>query len=209
VGALHHERRAGSMGVLGCFSFFPSKNLGGAGDGGMIVSRDEELATRVRLLRNHGAQPKYYHHMVGFNSRLDEVQAAVLRVKLGRLEAWSEARRRNAADYDGLFAKAGLLNRIQTPAVLRGNRHIFHQYVIRTQKRGELRASLQSRGVGTEIYYPVSLHEQECFRSLGYAATDFPNSSAAAAQTLALPIYPELTHEQRAYVVACIGEFFA
>jgi dTDP-4-amino-4,6-dideoxygalactose transaminase len=209
VGALYRGRRAGSMGDLGCFSFFPSKNLGGAGDGGMIASRFEELAGRVNLLRNHGARAKYHHVTVGFNSRLDEIQAAVLRVKLSRLESWSEARRRNAADYDDLFARAGLLSRIQTPAVLPGNRHIFHQYVVRTPKRDELRAELQSRGIGTEIYYPVSLHMQECFRGLGYAATDFPNSSAAAAQTLALPIYPELTHEQRAYVVDCIGGFFA
>ncbi len=208
VGARHNERRAGAMSDLGCFSFFPSKNLGGAGDGGMIVSRNEHLAARVKLLRNHGAQPKYYHVAVGFNSRLDEIQAAVLRVKLAHLEEWSEARRRNAADYDALFEKAGLLSRVQIPAVLPGRQHIFHQYVIRTPKRDELRTVLQSRGVGTEIYYPLSLHEQECFRGLGYHAADFPHSSAAAAQSLALPIYPELTHVQRAYVVNCIADFF-
>ncbi len=209
VGARHHGQCAGAMGDLGSFSFFPSKNLGGAGDGGMIVSRNEHLAGQVRLLRNHGAQPKYYHVTVGFNSRLDEIQAAVLRVKLTHLENWSEARRRNAADYDALFKKAGLLSRILIPPILPGKQHIFHQYVIRTSKRDEMRTVLQSRGVGTEIYYPVSLHEQECFRGLGYHAADFPHSSAAAAQSLALPIYPELTHEQRAYVVDCIADFFA
>ncbi len=209
VGARHHGQCAGAMGDLGCFSFFPSKNLGGVGDGGMIVSRNEHLAGQVRLLRNHGAQPKYYHVTVGFNSRLDEIQAAVLRVKLTHLENWSEARRRNAADYDALFEKAGLLSRIQIPPVLPGKQHIFHQYVIRTPKRDKLRTLLQSRGIGTEIYYPVSLHEQECFRGLGYLASDFPHSSAAAAQSLALPIYPELTHEQRACVVDCIADFFA
>jgi dTDP-4-amino-4,6-dideoxygalactose transaminase len=209
VGATHHERNAGTMGEYGCFSFFPSKNLGGVGDGGMIVSRNEQRARHVRLLRNHGAHPKYYHKMVGFNSRLDEIQAAVLRVKLAHLETWSQARRRNAADYDDLFQKAGLAARIQTPPVLAGNQHIFHQYIIRTPRRDELRAALQARGIGTEIYYPVSLHEQECFGNLGYRATDFPRSSEAALQTLALPIYPELTHEQRAYVVRCVADFFS
>lgn len=208
VGARYHGRCAGAMGDIGCFSFFPSKNLGGVGDGGMIVSRNEHLAEQVKLLRNHGARPKYYHVTVGFNSRLDEIQAAVLRVKLTHLENWSEARRRNAADYDALFEKAGLVSRIHIPAVLPGRQHIFHQYVIRTPKRDELRTVLQSKGIGTEIYYPVSLHEQECFRCLGYHAADFPHSNTAAAQSLALPIYPELTHEQRAYVVDRIADFF-
>lgn len=209
VGAKYRDLRAGAMGAVGCFSFFPSKNLGGAGDGGMVVSNDEQLARRIRLLRNHGAEPKYFHSTVGFNSRLDEIQAAVLRVKLTHLDAWTEARRRNAADYDALFGKAGLAARVQTPRTLPGNQHIFHQYVIRAPQRDEMRAALQRRGVGTEIYYPLALHEQECFRGLGYRPDDFPHSSAAAAQTLALPIYAELTHEQRAFVVDCIAEFFA
>ena len=208
-GSRHRDDYAGAMGDLGCFSFFPSKNLGGAGDGGMVLSRNEQLAKQVRLLRNHGAHPKYFHAVVGFNSRLDEIQAAVLRVKLTHLEGWTAARRRNAADYDDLFLKAGLRGRVQTPPVLPHKRHIFHQYVIRCQKRDELRAALQSRGIGTEIYYPVSLHEQECFRGLGYGTADFPRSSEAAAQTLALPIYAELTHEQRNYVVNCIADFYA
>jgi dTDP-4-amino-4,6-dideoxygalactose transaminase len=209
VGARYRDLRAGAIGDVGCFSFFPSKNLGGVGDGGMIVSRNEELARQIRLLRNHGAEPKYYHTRVGFNSRLDEIQAAVLRVKLTHLEKWTEARRTNAADYDALFAQAGLCGTIQTPAALPHNRHIYHQYVIRTPKRDDLRAELRRRGVGTEIYYPVSLHEQVCFRGLGYKPGDFPHSSEAAAQTLALPIYAELTHEQRAYVVDGIADFFA
>jgi dTDP-4-amino-4,6-dideoxygalactose transaminase len=193
---------------LGCFSFFPTKNLGGAGDGGMIVSRDKDLADRIRFLRNHGMHPKYFHSFVGFNSRLDEIQAAVLRVKLGYLEVWSEARRRNAADYEAAFRAAGLIGRIQTPLVLPDRQHIFHQYVIRCPKRDELRTALQGRGIGCEIYYPLSLHQQECFRNLGYGAGDFPRSSKAAQQTLALPIYPELTHEQRQYVVDRIAEFY-
>ncbi len=209
IGARFGHDRAGSMGDLGCFSFFPSKNLGGAGDGGMIVSRHEHYAKLVKLLRNHGAQQKYYHSMVGFNSRLDEIQAAVLRVKFGYLEEWSAARSRNASDYNGLFQKAGLAGHIVVPSVLPGRDHIFHQYVIRCQKRDELRAFLQMRKVATEIYYPLSLHEQECFRGLGYAVTDFPHSIEAAAQTLALPIFPELTRQQREYVVNSIAEFYA
>jgi dTDP-4-amino-4,6-dideoxygalactose transaminase len=209
IGAGYRGKRAGAMGDLGCFSFFPSKNLGGAGDGGMVVSRDQGLADRVRKLRNHGMQPKYFHAMVGFNSRLDELQAAVLRVKLAHLEEWSAARRRNAADYDAAFLAAGLLGRIRTPQTLDGRVHIFNQYVIRCPRRDELRAALQSRGIGTEIYYPLSLHQQECFQDLGYGAADFPRSSDAARQTLALPIYPELTAEQKQYVVRCIADFYA
>jgi dTDP-4-amino-4,6-dideoxygalactose transaminase len=208
-GARYRDDCAGAMGDLGCFSFFPSKNLGGVGDGGMVVTRNERLAKLVRLLRNHGMQPKYFHAFVGFNSRLDEIQAAVLRVKLTHLEDWNEARRRNAADYDALFLNAGLSGKVKTPAVLPHRRHIFHQYVIRCQKRDMVRAALQSRGVGSEIYYPLSLHEQECFSSLGYGTADLPRSSEAAAETLALPIYAELTHEQRAYVVSCIADFYA
>ena len=209
IGAKYRGARAGALGDCGCFSFFPSKNLGGAGDGGMLVTRDRELADRVRLLRNHGMQPKYFHAFVGFNSRLDELQAAVLRVKLAHLEAWSEARGRNAADYEAAFRAAGLLGLIRTPMVLENRQHIFHQYVIRCPQRDELQAALRGRGIGTEIYYPLSLHQQECFRSLGYRDGDFPCSSDAARQTLALPVYPELTRDQREYVVRCIAEFYA
>jgi dTDP-4-amino-4,6-dideoxygalactose transaminase len=209
LGARYRDDHAGSMGELGCFSFFPSKNLGCAGDGGMVITRGEHLAQRIRLLRHHGAHPKYFHSIVGFNSRLDEIQAAILRVKLPYLRGWIEARRRHAAAYDDALRKAGLLGRVHTPAVLPHRHHIFHQYVIRCQKRDELKVALQHRGIQTEIYYPLSLHQQECFRNLGYGAADFPRSVDAAAQTLALPIYPELTREQRNYVVTSIADFYA
>jgi len=209
IGARYKNERAGSLGDLGCFSFFPSKNLGGAGDGGMVTSRNKELAERVRLLRGHGAHRKYHHSIVGFNSRLDEIQAAILRVKLGHLEEWSQARRNNAAAYENEFRTAGVLGRIVTPATSPDRSHIFHQYVIRCQKRDELRDFLKERGIGCEVYYPVSLHEQECFRNLGYSPSDFPRSRAAAQQVLALPVYPELTKEQRAYVVSSVAEFYA
>ncbi len=209
MGSRYGNDCAGAMGDFGCFSFFPSKNLGGAGDGGMIISRSRELGQHARLLRNHGMQPKYYHHMVGFNSRLDEIQAAVLRVKLSRLDRWIEGRQANAARYEAAFRAAGLIGAIQVPVVLPHRRHIFHQYVIRCRKRDELRAALQNRGVATEIYYPLSLHQQECFKNLGYRETDFPASVAAAEQVLALPIYAELTAAQIEYVVNCIGEFYS
>jgi dTDP-4-amino-4,6-dideoxygalactose transaminase len=208
VGSKRGASCAGTMGRVGCFSFFPSKNLGGAGDGGMVITRDQELADRIRLLRNHGAEPKYYHAIVGFNSRLDEIQAAVLRVKLPLLDEWIDARRRNAADYDLLFRQVGLEGYVQTPEELAGNRHIYHQYALHCRRRDDLRAALQARGVGTEIYYPVPLHEQECFRSLGYAADDCPNAHRVAKETLALPIYAELTHAQREYVVQSIAGFY-
>ena len=208
IGAKYGECRAGTIGDLGCFSFFPSKNLGGAGDGGMVVSRNKDLADRVRLLRFHGAQHKNYHSIVGFNSRLDEVQAAVLRVKLRYLEQWNEGRRRHAAAYTGDFERAGLADRITVPSVGANRDHIFHLYVIRCQRRNELQEHLKSRGIGAEVYYPLPLHEQECFQYLGYAASDFPCSSKAALETLALPIYPELTPEQRTYVVSAIADFY-
>ncbi|MGD0307830.1 MAG: DegT/DnrJ/EryC1/StrS family aminotransferase [Acidobacteriota bacterium] len=209
LGAKHVDRYAGSMGDLGCFSFFPSKNLGGAGDGGMVVSGNEDLARKIRLLRGHGMEPKYYHSIVGFNSRLDEIQAAVLRVKLGYLDEWNQGRRRNAALYEAAFLGAGLRGTVKLPAVLAGNQHIFHQYVICCPKRDELRAFLQNHGIGTDIYYPLPLHRQECFRGLGYGAASFPRSNEAAAQCLALPIYAELTPEQINHVVRRIAEFYA
>jgi dTDP-4-amino-4,6-dideoxygalactose transaminase len=208
IGATYKNHAAGAMGDLGCFSFFPSKNLGGAGDGGMVVSSNKELADRVRLLRTHGSQPKYYHSIVGFNSRLDELQAAILRVKLLYLQQWSSARDDNAMAYTKDFAAADLLSFVKTPVILPNRSHIFHQYVIRCQRRDDLQSHLRAQGIGTEIYYPVPLHEQECFRYLGYRAADLPQSSAAAKETLALPIYPELTGEQRRYVVSSIAEFY-
>jgi dTDP-4-amino-4,6-dideoxygalactose transaminase len=209
LGAKHVDRYAGSMGDLGCFSFFPSKNLGGAGDGGMVVSGNKDLAKKIRLLRSHGMEPKYHHSIVGFNSRLDEIQAAVLRVKLGYLDEWNRGRRRNAAAYEAVFLDAGLRGTVKLPAVLAGNQHIFHQYVICCPKRDELRAFLQNHGIGTDIYYPLPLHRQECFRGLGYSAASFPCSNEAAERCLALPIYAELTPEQINYVVRCIAEFYA
>lgn len=208
IGAAYRRQKAGSMGDLGCFSFFPSKNLGGAGDGGMVVTSDPALADRVRLLRLHGMHPKYFHAIVGFNSRLDEIQAAVLRVKLPHLESWSELRRRNAAAYEKDFKAAGLLEFLTPPAVLPQRTHIFHQYVIRCRQRDALQAFLKAAGIGTDVYYPVSLHEQECFRSLGYAPGDMPRSHAASMDVLALPVYPELTDAQRGYVVDRIAAFY-
>jgi dTDP-4-amino-4,6-dideoxygalactose transaminase len=208
IGATYKGRPAGAMGDLGCFSFFPSKNLGGAGDGGMVIASNKEMGDRVRLLRTHGSQRKYYHSIVGFNSRLDELQAAVLLVKLPYLEQWSSARRENAEKYTNDFAAADLLSFVKVPAVLPDRSHIFHQYVIRCKRRDELQSYLKSQDIGTEIYYPVSLHEQECFRPLGYKTEDFPCSAAASRETLALPIYPELSDEQRRYVVNAIAMFY-
>jgi dTDP-4-amino-4,6-dideoxygalactose transaminase len=208
IGATYKNRKAGAMGDLGCFSFFPSKNLGGAGDGGMVVTSNPQLAERVRLLRTHGAHSGYYHSIVGFNSRLDELQAAVLRVKLPCLEEWSEARRQNAMKYGRDFLAADLLSFVNPPAILPDRSHIFHQYVIRCDRRDALHAHLKAAGIGTAIYYPVSLHEQECFRYLGYEAGDFSCACIASKGTLALPIYPELSDEQRRYVVNSIAAFY-
>ena len=209
IGARFRDKPAGSMGALGCFSFFPSKNLGGAGDGGMVVSGDKDLSDRVRLLRTHGAQPQYFHKIVGFNSRLDEIQAAILRVKLRHLERWSKARQKIAGEYKRKFQAADLLDRIALPEVLPNRVHVFHQFVIRCQRRDELRSFLSERGIETEIYYPVPLHEQECFRYLGYQPSDFPQAHAASRQALALPIYPELTGEQIDCIVSTIAELLA
>jgi dTDP-4-amino-4,6-dideoxygalactose transaminase len=208
VGATYRERFAGSMGDLGCFSFFPSKNLGGAGDGGMVITSSQQLADRVRLLRTHGMQPKYFHSLVGFNSRLDELQAAILRVKLPYLEDWSDARQKNAMHYGEALQAAGLLPFVIPPAVLPNRTHIFHQYVIRCKMRDELQAVLKASGIGTEVYYPVSLHEQECFRHLGYSPDDLPVSRATSKEVLALPVYPELSEEQRSFVVSAIAAFY-
>lgn len=210
IGAEDRGQRAGSTGTIGCFSFYPSKNLGGAGDGGMLVTNDSEHAERLRMLRVHGEERKYHHRMIGINSRLDAIQAAVLRVKLPYLDEWSEARRKNAAQYDQLFTDAGLTEEVGLPFVRSGVRHIFNQYVIRAGKRRDaLRDHLKHKGVGTEIYYPVPLHLQECFAYLGYRKGDFPETERAARETLALPVYPELTLEQQTYVVDTIRKFYA
>jgi dTDP-4-amino-4,6-dideoxygalactose transaminase len=208
IGATFKNQMAGAIGDLGCFSFFPSKNLGGAGDGGMVITSNQQLADRVRLLRTHGGHPKYFHSIVGFNSRLDELQAAILRAKLPYLQGWSNARRENAERYGRDFQSSAFLPWITPPTVLPHRSHIYHQYVIRCKMRDPLQAFLKEKGIGTEIYYPISLHEQECFRSLGYHAADFPRSHAASKDTLALPIYPELSDAQRRYVVECIAAFY-
>ncbi len=208
IGAeLPDGRRAGAVGDIGCFSFFPSKNLGAFGDAGMCVTEDPALAERMRILRVHGAEPKYFHSLIGGNFRLDALQAAVLSVKLPHLDDWTAARQRNAEHYDQMFDAAALGSNITTPRVLAG-RHIFNQYVVRAARRDELRAWLQDRGIGTEIYYPVPLHEQACFAYLGYGPNDLPESSRAARETLALPIYPELSQQQREFVVSRTRQFF-
>jgi len=203
IGSEWQGKRAGEMGRVACFSFFPSKNLGGIGDGGMVVSNDAALADKVRLLREHGARPKYHHHILGQNSRLDALQAAVLRVKLRHLEAWHMGRQKNAALYRELLAGTN----VGLPLARAEARHIYNQFVVRTPKRDGLRQHLIDAGIGNEIYYPRPLHLQECFAELGYKEGDFPVSEAAAKETLALPIYPELTNEQIAYVSAKIHEF--
>jgi len=200
-------KRAGSIGDIGCFSFFPSKNLGAFGDAGLCTANDTELAEKLRILRVHGGKPKYYHSVIGGNFRLDELQAAVLTVKLGHLDSWTEGRQRNARFYDEAFARAGVESKITLPKVERGQRHIFNQYIIRSSKRDQLKAHLTEWGIGTEIYYPVPLHLQLCFAYLGYKAGDCPESERAAAETLALPIYPELSPEQLQYVVDTVVRF--
>jgi dTDP-4-amino-4,6-dideoxygalactose transaminase len=195
-------RRVGAIGAIGCLSFFPTKNLGAFGDAGMCTTNDPELAHRLKILRVHGGEPKYYHAFIGGNFRIDEIQAAVLNVKLTHLDAWSRGRQENAAFYDSAFRAAGE-SRIGLPKALPGYRHIYNQYVIRVPKRDEVRKYLAECGIGTEIYYPVPLHLQECFAYLGYRQGDMPESERAARETLALPIYPELTREQLAHVVNC------
>jgi len=205
IGAEYKGRRAGSIGHLGCFSFFPSKNLGGFGDGGMVTSNDPELADKVKLLRGHGARPKYYHKLVGGNFRLDALQAAVLRVKLKYLDGWTAARQENAARYRQYFAEAG--NPVGLPHDAGFGRHIYNQFVIRSDRRNELMTHLKARQIGSEIYYPVPMHLQECFASLGYQAGDCPASEAAAQQTLAIPVYPELAEAQQHAVVDAVRDF--
>jgi len=203
IGSEWEGKRSGSMSDFGGFSFFPSKNLGGAGDGGMVVTQSQEFADRVKLLREHGSKPKYYHSLVGTNSRLDALQAAILRVKLRHLDRWSEGRARNAGLYNSLFGGSRVVRPHHDPRT----RHIYNQYVIRVPKRDELRTFLTERTIGNEVYYPVPLHLQKCFASLGYKEGDMPNAEAAAQETVALPIYPELTEEQIRYVAATVREF--
>jgi dTDP-4-amino-4,6-dideoxygalactose transaminase len=212
IGAADGGRGAGSFGVVGCFSFYPTKNLGAAGDAGMLTTDDEALAARLRRLRVHGGETEYLHQEVGINSRLDAMQAAVLRVKLPHLAEWSRLRREHAARYTRLLSEAGLAAEAIIPPFVRdGVEHIFHQYVVRIPagRRDALAAHLKARGVGTKVYYPVPLHLQECFAYLGYREGDFPVAERAAREILALPMFPELTAKQQEYVVEGIKEFFA
>jgi dTDP-4-amino-4,6-dideoxygalactose transaminase len=201
-------QRACSFGDVGCLSFFPTKNLGAFGDAGMCVTNDPALAERLEILRVHGGKPKYYHAFIGGNFRLDELQAAVLNIKLKHLDAWSEGRQKNAAFYDAAFRRADLGQALQTPSAAQGARHIYNQYVIRARDRDKLRQHLMASGVGTEIYYPVPLHLQQCFSYLGYKLGQFVEAERAARETVALPIYPELTQEQLQYVVDSVAHFY-
>jgi dTDP-4-amino-4,6-dideoxygalactose transaminase len=207
IGATYGGRPVGTIGTVGCFSFFPSKNLGGFGDGGLIVTADAALAAEIRLLRNHGMEPRYVHHRIGGNFRLDALQAAVLRVKAPHLERWTAARRRNADRYRSLFETAGCLNLVGLPQEPPDATHIYNQFVIRTPFRDSLREHLTSQRVGTEIYYPVPFHRQPCFAHLAAADRAFPVADAAAATSLALPIYGELSDDQLRHVVATIAHF--
>ena len=217
IGAEYRDgRRACSMGTVGCLSFFPSKNLGCLGDGGMAVTNDPALAERMKILRVHGSQPKYYHKLIGGNFRLDTIQAAVLNVKLNYLDGWTKRRQENADRYQSLFQQTGLLQkgRVRLPeAIYRGSGvkhyHIYNQFVLRVDRRNDLIAHLKAKGIGSEIYYPVPFHLQECFRYLGYKEGDFPESERAANETIAIPIYPELTTAQQAEVVEAITSFYA
>lgn len=207
IGASCDGRPAGGIGAMGCFSFFPSKNLGAFGDAGLLTTNDARLAARARLLRTHGMEPKYYHHVVGANFRMDALQAAVLRVKAPHLSAWTEARRVNAARYARLFRDRGLTDRVGLPVEPVGRRHIFNQFVIRVPDRDRLKQHLDTERVGNEIYYPVPFHQQPCFANLRYRTGDFPQAERAAAESLAIPIYSELSIVQQERVVEAIGEF--
>jgi len=206
IGATYKAQQAGTIGTIGCFSFFPSKNLGAFGEGGLITTNDSSLAGEIRLLRNHGAEPKYFHQRIGGNFRLDALQAAVLRVKLPHLERWTSMRQRNAERYQTLFESAGLTDRVILPTAPADRRHIFNQYVVRVRERDRVRRFLDDRGIGTEVYYPVPFHLQECFSSRGHRRGDFPQAEAAADSVLALPIYSELTMEQQSAVVAALAD---
>lgn len=210
IGASYEGRRTGRLGHVAAFSFYPSKNLGGFGDAGMVTTDDPAMARQIARLRVHGMEPKYVHHEVGFNSRLDALQAAVLRVKLRHLDDWTEARREVAARYRALFEERDLTDRVTLPVERPGHFHVYNQYVVRVAAaaRDPLRAALASRRIGTEIYYPIPLHLQGCFASMGHRPGDFPVAEAAARETIALPIYPELSEEAQQHVVASIARFY-
>lgn len=207
IGAEYKNRRAGSFSKAGCFSFFPSKNLGCLGDGGLVTTNDEQLAHRLRLLRNHGAEPKYYHKIVGGNFRLDAIQAAVLSIKLKKLDTWTAARQKNAQNYNAEFAKHNLNGKIVLPKIAEHiNRHIFNQYTLRCQNRDGLLKHLQSKNVGCEVYYPVALHQQECFANL--PQEHLPNAEKICNECLSIPIYDQLTNDELPEVVNTVVEFY-
>lgn len=208
IGARWKDQCVGSLGALGCFSFFPSKNLGGAGDGGMITTNDQHLAQRLRTLRVHGARKKYQYELLGINSRLDALQAAILRVKLRYLKNWTSGRRRNAERYLELFAEFGLTNQLALPSSPERSFHVYNQYSIRAPRRDELQGYLRDQGIPTEVYYPSPLHVEPAFAYLGYCPGDFPNAEAACRHAVSLPIYFELTFEQQRAVVAAISRFY-
>jgi dTDP-4-amino-4,6-dideoxygalactose transaminase len=210
IGAEFDGRRAGSIGDVGCFSFYPTKNLGGAGDGGMLTAGSETLAQKLRLLRVHGMKPRYFHKLVGVNSRLDSLQAAVLNVKMPHLDRWTEMRGANARRYTEMFAEAGLDRILGLPQALPMRRHVWNQYVVRilNGRRDDLRAFLGEAQIATEIYYPMGLHRQECFQYLGYGLGDLPETDRAADEVLALPIFPELTADEQQIVVDRIAAFY-
>ena len=208
IGSEDRGRRAGSIGLVGCFSFYPTKNLGGGGDGGMLTTNDQEFADRLKRLRAHGGATEYEHSEVGLNSRLDELQAAILRVKLPHLDQWSDGRANRAARYSELLKQVDLNFELRTPFVREEARHIFHQYVVRVPRyRDKLMNYLSENGIGTKIYYPIPLHLQQCFSYLGYKEGAFPEAELAAKETLALPMFPELSDEQQEYVVETIKRF--
>jgi dTDP-4-amino-4,6-dideoxygalactose transaminase len=208
-------KRAGCMGDMSIFSFFPSKNLGGYGDGGMVLTPDKNLADKLKKLRFHGSSDKYFYDLVGGNFRLDALQAAILRIKLSHLDDWHAKRQANAGHYDRIFQETGLIDqgKIKTPVPVYKNTgvknyHTYNQYVIRAERRDELQTHLKEKGIGTAVYYPLSLHLQKCFESLGYKMGDFPHSERASKEVLALPVYPELTRDMQDHVVACVTDFY-
>jgi dTDP-4-amino-4,6-dideoxygalactose transaminase len=208
IGAAQQGHRAGVLGATGCFSFFPSKNLGGFGDGGLITTNDQGLADSLSMLRVHGSRVRYLHEAIGINSRLDALQAAILHIKLKYLDQWADGRRRNAAKYETLFKQAGLLDRVTLPVTQQGNFHVYNQYTVRVSRRDDLRAYLKEQGVGTEIYYPLPMHLQNCYKDLGHTKGSFPISEQVAEQVLSLPIYAELSEAQLTYVVDSIAGFY-
>ena len=208
IGASYRGQPVGGLGTIGCFSFFPTKNLGAFGDAGLVTTSDEPLARRLRAIRQHGGEVKYRHDLVGANFRLDALQAAVLRVKLPHLNGWTAARRRNAERYEALFTNAGLCDRVTLPARSSDSTHVYNQFVVRVPRRDELRTHLARNGIGTEVYYPVPLHLQPCFRELGYRKGSFPIAESAADEALALPIYGELADAQQSWVVEAVRNFF-